>query len=185
MIDYTQVLQAIQADERYQHNLDWGKPRKGHPEGTIRGHIADLEKNLWRLRHRLSEVECAKLRLLIHTHDTLKPEATQGVAINDPRSHASLARNFLAEYCADEDLLTIVQYHDEPYALWKQFEAKGSWDPQRMQRLLDGIADWNLFLAFLIIDGGGAGKTREPLIWFFDHISDKINSRITAQDIQS
>ena len=46
MYDYESVLDRIRADERYQRNLDWGRPRKGHPEGTVRRHIAELEHNL-------------------------------------------------------------------------------------------------------------------------------------------
>src|SRR6516225_8855630 len=118
MTPYQTILDAIIADPRYQRNLDWGKPRRGHPEGTVRAHIAELERNLDRLAPRLSEEEHGKLRLLIHTHDTFKGEAESGVAITDPRSHASLARAFLAGHCDDADLLAMVQYHDEPYALW-------------------------------------------------------------------
>jgi len=34
--DNRQILDAITADPRYLANLDWGKPRAGHPEGTVR-----------------------------------------------------------------------------------------------------------------------------------------------------
>ncbi|MCE9548026.1 MAG: hypothetical protein K8T25_21340 [Planctomycetia bacterium] len=181
--DYVKMLAAIQADERYQQNLDWGKPRHGHPEGTVRAHIADLERNLNRLRHKLTEIEVAQLRLLIHTHDTFKPDATPGVRINDPRSHASLAQQFLAEYCDDEQLLTIIQYHDEPYALWLQFANKAACDHERFRNLMDRIADWDLFLAFLVIDGCNPGKDRSPLFWMFQEVSGKVESRFTAGDI--
>jgi hypothetical protein len=61
-----------------------------------------------------------KLQILIHTHDTFKADAAEGVAIVDGRSHASLARQFLSGLCNDRDLLNMVQYHDEPRALWRQ-----------------------------------------------------------------
>src|SRR4029077_12560255 len=99
MTDYQQTFNAITRDPRYQRNLDWGEPRPGHPEGTIRAHIEELERNLEALRPRLSEADYGKLKLLIYVHDTFKGEALQGVAITDPRSHASLARDFLAGYC--------------------------------------------------------------------------------------
>ena len=74
------------------------------------------------LRSRFAEVELAKLRLLIHTHDTFKGEAKRGVAIRHPESHASLARDFLADFCDDEQLLTMVQFMTSPRALLKQGE---------------------------------------------------------------
>jgi hypothetical protein len=178
--DYEKILQSIQADERYQRNLDWGRPRRGHPEGTVRGHIRELERNLDSLRSRISELDYGKLQLLIHTHDTFKADATQGVPIGDPRSHASLGRKFLSEFCNDPDLLAMVQYHDEPYALWKQFESRAQCDPNRFEKLLAAIADWELFLTFLIIDGCTEGKSREPLIWFFRQIAGRVDSRVTA-----
>ena len=181
--DYAAIDQRVIADPRYQRHLDWGEPRPGHPEGTLQAHIAELERNLERLRPRLSETEVGKLRLLIHVHDTFKPEAAVGVAIADPRSHASLARAFLAEFCDDADLLAMVQYHDEPFALLRHLRRSGDYRQERMQALWETIGNWDLFLAFTLIDGCTAGKSREPLQWFFGEIAGHIESRFTAADI--
>lgn len=183
MIDYQSAFTAIISDPRYQQNLDWGEPRPGHPEGTVRAHIAELEANLEALRTRLSAPAYWKLKLLIHTHDTFKTDAHAGVAITDPNSHASLARAFLAEYCADDDLLAMVQYHDEPFALWRQFEAKGKCNAARFEALLQNIRDWNLFLAFNIIDGCTEGKGGNALAWLFREVAGKVESSITTADI--
>jgi hypothetical protein len=181
--DYQSALGAIRRDPRYEKNLDWGESRPGHPEGAVRAHIAEIEQNLERLRPRLSETDYWKLKLLIHTHDTFKAESLAGVPIAHPRSHASLARAFLAEYCDDADLLAMVQWHDEPYALWRQFQAKGKVNHERLAALLNNIKDWNLFLAFNIIDGCTEGKTREPLQWLFHQVGDKVQSSFSAVDI--
>ena len=182
--DYEAVLQAVMVDPRYQERLDWGEPRYGHPEGTIRAHIEDLERNLAALTSRLLEVDCLKLRILIHTHDTFKADAKKGVAIIDDRSHASLARKFLSEVCDDDDLSNMVQYHDEPRALWRQVQTWGWYDRDRFKALLSNISDWNLFLAFCIIDGCTSGKNRDPLSWFFAELDGKVESDITAADIR-
>ena len=179
MTNYDDVLTSIQSDPAYQANLDWGTPRSGHPEGSIRKHIAELEDNLERLEPKLSGEETGKLRVLIHTHDTFKPDAKSGVTIADPRSHASLARQFLAEHVSDSDLLNIVQFHDEPFALWKKHRYGGDYT-DRLRRLLDLIEDWSLFLAFLIVDGCTDGKSTEPLDWFFAEIGDRVESRVDA-----
>jgi hypothetical protein len=182
MNEYQKAFEAIQSDSRYQKNLDWGELRPGHPEGTVRAHIEEIEGNLKTLRPLLSETEYWKLKLMMHTHDTFKGEAEPGVPI-DPRSHASIAREFQAGYCPDPDLLAMVQYHDEPFALWRQFEAKGKYNQDRLSALTNNIKDWDVFLAFNIIDGCTEGKGREPLHWFFKEVQGKVESRFTENNI--
>jgi hypothetical protein len=183
MTDYKQVFDAITSDPRYQRNLDWGEARPGHPEATIRAHIAEVDCNLDALRHKLSETDYWRLRVLVHTHDTFKGEAQPGVPITARNSHASLARPFLADFCADDDMLAMVQYHDEPFALWRQVATKGKFNQERLTALLAGIRDWNLFLAFNIVDGCTEGKGREPLRWFFEQVTGKVESKFSAADI--
>ena len=176
------VFAAITRDPRYQRNLDWGEPRSGHPAGSIRAHIEEVDRNVEALRTKLSEADYWRLRVLVHTHDTFKGESLPGVPIADPRSHASLARAS-AEFCDDADLLAMVQYHDEPYALWRQYQTKGRFSPARLDALLAAIQDWDLFLAFNIADGCTAGKSREPLRWWLERISERVESRFSAADL--
>src|SRR5262245_30897123 len=182
-MNYRDAFAAITADPRYLANLDWGESRPGHPEGTVRAHIAEIEPNLEALKRKLSEEECWKLKLLIHTHDTVKAESEPGAPITDPKSHASLARAFLATYCNNADLLAMVQYHDEPFELYRQFESKGKYSQERFNALLKAIRDWNVFLAFNIVDGCTAGKSREPLQWLFREVAGKVVSTFTIADI--
>jgi hypothetical protein len=184
-MNYSRVFEAITSDSRYVENLDWGESRPGHPEGTVRAHIAEIEENLEALRSKLTDEEYWKLKLLIHTHDSFKAESEAGVSITDPKSHASLARAVLAGYCDDDDLLAMVQYHDEPFALYRQFESKGKYSQDRFSSLLNAIRDWNLFLAFNIIDSCTKGKSREPLQWLFREVAGKVDSKFTAADIIS
>jgi hypothetical protein len=183
MIDYKAVFDAIIKDPRYQKNLDWGEARPGHPEGTVRAHIVEIERNLESLRPKLAETDYWKLKLLIHTHDSFKAESQPAVGILDPKSHASLAREFLASHCEDRDLLAMVQYHDEPFALWRQVASKGKYNQERFAALLRNVQDWNLFLAFNIIDGCTEGKSREPLEWLFKEVSGQVKSNFTTADI--
>ena len=183
MTDYKQMLDSIKRDPRYQRNLDWGKARPGHPEGTIRAHIAELERNLEVIRPKLTEIDYWRLKVLIHTHDTFKGEAQLGAPITAPKSHASLARAFLAEFCDDTDALAMVQYHDEPFALWRQFASSGKFNQGRLNTLLASIRDWNLFLAFNIVDGCTQGKDRDNLRWFLRQVADKVESTFTEADV--
>lgn len=173
-----EILEQIKADARYRKNVECGRPRDGHPEGSVCGHIEVLERNLAALRPKVSDEAYWKLLVLVHVHDSFKAEARQGVPITHPESHASLARAFLAEFCDDADLLNMVQYHDEPFALWRQYDAKGRYNAERLHALLNTIKDWDLFLAFLIVDGCTDGKDRVVLQWFLREIASKVNSRV-------
>ncbi len=147
-------------------------------KGRSGAHIEELEGNLDALVPEISEEQYWKLRILIHVHDTFKSDARTGVAISDPRSHASLARVFLAEYSQDSDLLNMVQYHDEGYALWQGRSGRAG-NAQRLQNLLDTIHDWELFLLFNIIDGCTAGKEHDRVRWFLDEVNSRLHTAVT------
>ena len=76
----------------------------------------------------------------------------------------------------------MVQFHDEPYALWRQ-EKHFKLNRTRLDALFSLIQDWNLFLAFLIVDGCTEGKGREPLHWFFGEAAGRVKSCVTAENI--
>ncbi len=56
-------------------------------------------------------------------------------------------------------------------------------NPDRLAALIDAIRDWNLFLAFLIVDGCTEGKDRGSLHWFFGEVAGKVTAEISACDI--
>ncbi|MGB8982728.1 MAG: hypothetical protein WCC12_12700 [Anaerolineales bacterium] len=165
------IVEKILADPRYQKNIEYGEPRSGHPEGKVKYHIAELEENLDKLAARgISEQQYWKLKFLIHVHDTFKADAIPDSPILSPNSHASLARKFASEFVDDADLLNMIQFHDENYVLWKQFESTGSYDVQRFETLLQTIQDWDLFLMFLVIDGNVQGKDPRKTGWFINEV---------------
>ena len=88
---------------RVQADLDWGEAGAGRPEGTVRAHIAELERNLEALRPKLDDVEYWKLKLLIHTHDTFKAEAKSGVAITGHVAAAPRWPGLAGQFCDDAD----------------------------------------------------------------------------------
>jgi hypothetical protein len=172
------ALAKIMRDPRYIEGIMYGKPRTGHDEGTVANHIVELEGNLLRIgvghSSVLDEEEALKLLILIHVHDTFKMTGKRltdnhQVSLRDPRSHASLAKNFLAEFVHDDSMLAIAQFHDEGHALWKQWLAKGHYNETRLREALAQIPDIELFLLFTVIDGYTKSKLkdRSPK-WFLD-----------------
>jgi hypothetical protein len=177
-----ETLAAVLADPRYQKNIEYGEPRPGHPEGSVKAHIAELEANLTALKPRLrSEDDYWKLMFLIHVHDTFKADAAlPPVPIRSPHSHASLAVAFARNFTDDADLLNMLQFHDEGYALWLELKHEGHYNSERFQAVLNAIQDWDLFLLFTIIDGCTAGKDKSKTLWFINEVKKHKATRVEA-----
>jgi hypothetical protein len=174
-----ETLEKILADPHYQRNIEYGEPRSGHPEGKIKFHILDLEKNLERLAARgISSLNYWKLKFLIHIHDLFKGEVDFASPFAYHQNHETLAREYASQFTDDTDLLNMLQYHDENYSLWLQFSKTGCYDGGQFQKLLDTIRDWDLFLMFIIIDGCTNGKDPLKTGWFINEVRKHKNTLV-------
>jgi len=54
---------------------------------------------------------------------------------------------------------------------------------ERLATLLTRVRDWNLFLAFNIVDGCTQGKQRDPLRWLFRLVVERVETRFSEADI--
>ena len=166
-----QTLAAIIESPRYKRAVAWRLDRPGHQNESLADHIAELEENLDILKEEItSSADVTALRLMIHTHDTFKGEARPRAPINDPESHASLGRKFLEEYIGETYLSEMIQRHDELYSIWKKFKRKGFIDEERMTNLIGSIKDWDVMLAFTIIDNVTKDKPLEPTRWAIEEL---------------
>ena len=167
------IYERIVQSPFYEEGVKYGKPRRGHEEGTVAKHIEELENNLEYLNHSLSLPYDLywKLMVLIHVHDTFKGVAKRDSPILDPENHASLAKKFLEDFTDDQDMLNITQFHDLSYAVYKKMKATGRFDEAKLQHGLKQIKDLDLLLLFSIIDGCTASKGREKIIWFVEEVN--------------
>ena len=180
------VYDAIVTHPKYLAGITYGKPRKGHDEGTVANHLIDLDENLKRLVGLITLDEYWKLRILIHVHDTFKKWSKRDVPIDQHNSHASMAADFLAQQLPlgeghrgeNEDLIKMVQWHDENFALWKKMKRNGDYPHDRFQGRVLSIRDIELFLMFTILDGYTPAKMAladqekpEKLRWFVDEVN--------------
>lgn len=173
-----ELLDVVKEDHEYTQGIQWGDQRPGHSEGTIAKHIEELDANHAAIRAELTPYQNARIALLIHVHDTFKGSAQPKVAIDHPQSHASLAAGFLRGRLESPDLVAMVQYHDELYAIWRKMQDRGgALDQDRLNKLLGNIHDLDTFLAFNIVDGVSKGKDRAPIQWAIDLLSQ--NPRVT------
>ena len=160
---------AITRNARLLEGLAWGKPRKGHPEGSVGAHVAGLLRMIveWgETGERRSE-----LRFMSIVHDALKREVKEWLPRTGENHHAMRARRLAEKYVDDERLLAAIELHDRPYSLWKRMKRKGGLDETAFQHMLDRIPDPELFLRFVELDGCMEGKDPEPVRWFREELS--------------
>lgn len=165
----------------YLKNIKFGKPRPGHPEGTIEAHIQDLQKNLTLIQRHITNDEFWKLLFMIHVHDTFKVDADREVHIEHPKNHATLAREFASNYTNNSDVLNIIQYHDVNYFLWKQLIADDMFDVDYLRDVLEKIENHSMYLIFTFIDGYTPGKDLEKLMWFYSECR-KLNHELVIDE---
>jgi hypothetical protein len=164
----TELERAAAADPELRAGLAWGKPRKGHPEGTIGAHVADLLRAIERGDH--PAPVRAELRFLALVHDAFKYRVQEWLPKTGENHHATRARRFAERFVDDERLLATIQYHDAPYAIWRKLQPRGKLDEGRFSSMIERVPDLELFLLFVELDGGTEGKNPEPLRWFREEL---------------
>jgi hypothetical protein len=147
-----------------QEGLAWGKPRRGHPEGAVGEHVAELLETIERWGETGKRRE--DLRFLALVHDSLKYRVKNWLPRTGENHHATRARRFAEGYTDDERLLAAIEQHDRPYNLWRKMQRKGRPDEHGLGEMLDRIPDLDLFVRFVELDGSTEGKNPEPLHWF-------------------
>jgi hypothetical protein len=163
----TDLERRIAAEPEWQEGITWGKPRRGHPEGDVGRHVADVLRNVE--REATSPEERARLRLAALVHDTFKYRAPEASArVGSPRHHGSYAARFLARFIDDSELLEVVLWHDEAFAAWKNLERGNRPRAEERARALIGRLGpaLPLYLRFFRADNATKGKSPKAVDWF-------------------
>ncbi len=157
----TALERALAVDPVVLCGLAWGRPRPGHPEGTVGVHVGDLLAAI-------AEPPGARrreLRFLALVHDALKHRVRSGFPRSPDNDHAVLAGRFAAHYTDDPRLLDALELHDEPYRIWRS----GAGDTRAaLETVLRRVPDLGLFLRFVELDSSTNGKDPRPLAWLRD-----------------
>jgi hypothetical protein len=167
----TELERAVSADPELQEGLDWGEPRRGHPEGAVGAHVADLLDTIERWGETGKRRE--DLRFLSLVHDALKYRVQHWRPRTGENHHATRARRFAERYTDDERLLATLEQHDRPYNLWRKMRRRGRVDEHGLNNMLDRIPDLDLFLRFVELDGSTEGKNREPIRWLKSELAQR------------
>jgi hypothetical protein len=150
-------------DPELLRGLAWGRPRPGHPEGSVGAHVADLLETIDRWGE--TGRRRAELRFLAIVHDALKFRVREWLPKVGPNHHAGRARRFAERYTSDERLLATIEHHDRPYSLWRRMKRSGRLDERGFARMLEQIPDKDLFLRFVELDASTEGKDPDPVRW--------------------
>jgi len=159
-----ELERQLSADPALLEGLAWGKPRAGHPEGTVGEHVAELLRTLDSWGE--PEPRRSELRFMALVHDSLKYKVQNWRPRSGDNHHAARARRFAEGYTGDERLLAAIQLHDRPFQIWKRYRRTGKDQSQPLDEMLEQIPDPELFLRFVELDVSTGGKDPEPVRWF-------------------
>jgi hypothetical protein len=153
----------VTADPVLREGLAWGKPRRGHPEGSVGEHVAHLLETIERWGETGTRRE--ELRFIALVHDSLKYEVSNWRPHTGENHHATRARRFAERYTDDERILATIEHHDRPYNIWRKSRRPGRSPEHDLNEMLERIPDKALFLRFVELDGSTEGKRPEPVEW--------------------
>jgi len=164
----TELERAITEDPELLAGLAWGKPRGGHPEGSVGAHVADLLATLDSKAY--ADETRSPLRFVALVHDGFKYRVREWLPKTGANHHAARARRFAERFTGDERLLATIEQHDRPYALWRKMQRRGKLDEDRFDEMMRRVPDPELFVLFIELDGSSEGKNPEPIRWFRDEL---------------
>ena len=80
-----------------------------------------------------------------------------------------IARRFAERFISDQELLDVIELHDEAFNAWAQGERAGTFDAatRRAERLLARLGpSLGFYLRFYRADNATTTKDQTPLEWF-------------------
>ena len=162
----TDVEERIAAEPEWREGIEWGVARRGHPEGAVKHHVADVLANVE--REATSPDERRRLRVAALVHDTFKYRAVERSApVGSERHHGAYAARFLRRFVDDDELVTVVRWHDEAFAAWLAKRRDRRRAEARARALVARLGPaLPLYLRFFRADNATEGKSPQPVEWF-------------------
>lgn len=154
----TALERELARDPRLLSGLAWGRPRPGHPEGSVGLHVAEILSAIVEPPGRRRR----ELRFLALVHDGCKQQVRPAAGPTRDNDHAVLASRFAERYTTDPRMLAALELHDEPYRIWRGHGESGR---AALQAVLARVPDLDLFLRFVELDSSTRGKDPRPLAW--------------------
>lgn len=163
----TELERTIAGDPDWREGMEWGKPRKGHPEGAVKWHVRDVLANVDRFYS--DSPFRSNLRLIALVHDTFKFQVDRKQPACGENHHGMRARRFSERYLTRSEVLDVIELHDEAYNSWQKGYRDHQWDRarERAMVLIDRLAEsLDLYVHFYRCDNETDGKSQDCRIWF-------------------
>jgi|ERR1035437_133027 hypothetical protein len=178
----TELERQIISDQRFITGALSGKPRRGHPEGQVIYHIGHVLANVDKLSNKNNR---EKLRLIAIIHDCCKYEVNRSLPRVGDNHHAVRARNFAEKYITDNEILEIIELHDNAYNAYQKKVKSGDFKGEkRAFELIERLGDsLELFLTFYACDNQTGDKDSLDREWFEKMIDDYKSIKFTINNI--
>lgn len=160
------IEQALLSHPEFQTGCLYGKPRRGHPEGKVIYHIAEVLANVDRYGPPHLRKE---LRWISFLHDTFKHKVNHQQPKTGSNHHARIARVFAQQFLSEQNVLKVIETHDDAYNIWSRGSRNHDWKLARSKAVAfikDLGRDLPLYLAFYECDNRTGDKGQENLEWF-------------------
>ena len=171
---------AIIADPEFIEGANWGKSRRGHPEGKVIYHIKEVLENIdeWYFDY----YKRSQLRILAILHDTFKHKVNRDEPKTGENHHGMIARRFAEKFEGhlkiSNEILTILEHHDDAYNAWSKGNRRGDWvgAEKRATKLLETLQNedaLDLFIDFYDCDNATGNKASDDFTWFMNFIESE------------
>jgi hypothetical protein len=174
----TELEREIARQTRWQTGIEWGRPRHGHPEGTVKFHIAAVLANIDRWYS--DDPHRPDLRLIAIVHDTFKGEVNIEESRIGENHHGMRARRFAEHFIHDARILDVIELHDHAYNAWQRGSLGINLDAaeRRAAALLTRLGNaTDLYLRFYHCDNETEGKDHACFVWFREFVERNRSSQ--------
>jgi len=163
------IEEAIIGNADFIAGAMYGKPRSGHPEGQVIYHIEEVLGNIEKFY--ADDVDYDDLRLIAILHDTFKHKVNQNLPKSGENHHGMIARRFAEKFPIHQDVLTVIQYHDDAYNARSAGGRHGDWykAKKRSTNLINALQIENcldLYVKFYRCDNLTGDKSQDNYDWF-------------------
>lgn len=165
--------EAIIGNSDFIDGCNYGKKRPGHPEGLVIYHIKEVLDNVE--KYYGEDEDRDDLRLIAILHDTFKHKVDRSKPRVGENHHGMLARRFAEKFPINDDILTILEKHDDAFKAWQKGGRHGDWYKAERQAnqlinglMIEGIID--LYVKFFKCDNLTGNKEQDNFDWFINLI---------------
>ena len=159
----------------------------GHPEGRVGLHVKEVLNNIDVLD--INNELKSQLRIVALVHDVFKNQEHKTTIAGKRIHHGVLARSFFKKYIKNKIMLSLIEYHDEPFYAWRDaaiHNAPKSAE-QRLNKLMSIFQNHlQLLFWFFYCDTMTGNKIRTPIYWFAEWMKNtKSRSKYTIDDLSN